>query len=768
MKNKLLTGIPALVAVVTFLFILSRSVEPPVDPSNGHTDPSVEGAITSSFAGQESVPSNEGDVGEAGRELISANLDVDAVWESKYPAAFRCRAVTPAAALLAKEPVFREGDRLTLPLFDDAVLDAVIRDVTSYPNGAVGMTARLQGKYSGTVYLSSCGGELRIHADVLGGNGYYVRYDPEQRTHIAIEIDRENSDNQEDCAACAGELDTPVAAQVDAAVPEDVVEVPAPPVAASDGTNDSVVVDVMVVYTPAALAVEGSTNAINNNIVLAMQKANTAHGNSDTKVTLNLVYSGEISYTESGDAGADLDALTFTGAPYSEMDDVQTLRDIYSADMVCLLEDLSGTGGLGWILSNENGRPDYAFCLARVQQSSWTYTVVHEWGHNMGCGHSATQYTQQGPGLYSYSSGWQWDDSASPYDGYCTVMTYENFDGAGGYEYIRIPNFSNPAINYTGAGTNPTGDAAAGDNARSIRNVRFVVGDYRISSTPVTAYPCSNSFENAYSPWRYYGADIEWDRDSGGTPSSGTGPSTGYDGAYYVYVEASGNNNMTANLQASFDFSALGAPQISYAYHMYGADMGTLTLEASINGGSSWSPLWTMSGNQGDAWYTNSLSLSAYAGNAETLLRFRGITGSGYASDMALDAIVVSEAVDSSDIDGDGMPNDWETLYFGGPTNAVAGENPDNDFYSNIEEYVAGLNPTNSDSFGPSTLMSSGSNMWFSWTPVTGRVYSVYWTSNLLNGFSLLQSNLTSGVYTDTVHSAEQQGFYRMGVELAP
>jgi len=143
----------------------------------------------------------------------------------------------------------------------------------------------------------------------------------------------------------------------------------------------------------------------------------------------------------------------------------------------------------------------------------------------------------------------------------------------------------------------------------------------------------------------------------------------------------------------------------------------------------------------------------------------------GYTSYGSLGFYAITGSIlptNENDTDGDGMPNDWETLYFGGPTNAVAGENPDNDFYSNIEEYIAGLNPTNFDSFGPSTLMSSGSNMWFSWTPVTGRVYSVYWTSNLLNGFSLLQSNLTSGVYTDTVHSAEQQGFYRMGVELAP
>jgi hypothetical protein len=56
------------------------------------------------------------------------------------------------------------------------------------------------------------------------------------------------------------------------------------------------------------------------------------------------------------------------------------------------------------------------------------------------------------------------------------------------------------------------------------------------------------------------------------------------------------------------------------------------------------------------------------------------------------------------------------------------------------------------------------------WLGATGRLYSVYWSSNLLegaSGFRLLQADIPwdSAVYTDTVHRAEQKGFYRIDVQ---
>jgi hypothetical protein len=279
-------------------------------------------------------------------------------------------------------------------------------------------------------------------------------------------------------------------------------------------TPADLVIDVMVVYTPAALAYEGSVMAMNNNIALALQKANEAHGNSDTRVALNLVYSAEVPYTEAetldpvyGWPGDDLDNLTFTGGVNSAMDEVLIWRDEYKADLVCLFEKTDIVGGLAWLLNTTGGSPDQGFCLARVQQSDWTYTVVHEWGHNMGCSHSKGQSSGPwDPGdLFSYSAGWQWSDSESTASiGYCSVMTYEDFDDVGppySDEYERVPHFSNPDISYTGNSVNATGDVVDGDNARAIRNTRQAVSEYRIRDENFMLYPFASE-TNTWFQWQ--------------------------------------------------------------------------------------------------------------------------------------------------------------------------------------------------------------------------------------------------------------------------
>lgn len=409
-------------------------------------------------------------------ELLQTRPLELAVWNRNTPAALRASVVGVDASLLQERPLMKVGDRLLLSLFDDVIFDVELMDVTQYPNHGVGMTARLVGADHGIVYMAYSGGELRISAEVHGGNDFYVRYDPESERHIAIEVDRTSSDYKScpTCSRASADALKPVEARASLpAEPLNSVAVPQ-----SDSADD-VTVDVMVVYTPAAKSYEGGLNGINNNINLAMQRANTAHGNSDTRVQIRLAHSEEVAYVENqSDMGEDLENLTFTGGAYSAMDDVHALRDEYKADFVCLFARSSSSGGIAWLLDNTSGEEDYAFNVSRVEQSDWTYTTVHEIGHNMGCGHSATQSTQKGPGLYSYSSGWQWADSGSPASvGYCSVMTYEDFDGDASDEYVRVGYFSNPSISYLG---NATGHASNGDNARTIRNMRFVFEDYRI------------------------------------------------------------------------------------------------------------------------------------------------------------------------------------------------------------------------------------------------------------------------------------------------
>jgi predicted acyl esterase len=117
------------------------------------------------------------------------------------------------------------------------------------------------------------------------------------------------------------------------------------------------------------------------------------------------------------------------------------------------------------------------------------------------------------------------------------------------------------------------------------------------------------------------------------------------------------------------------------------------------------------------------------------------------------------------DTDGDGIPDSWEMLYYGGATNANPNATASNGVNTVLQAYIAGLDPTDPDALFE---MSGLQNNVLFWSGVSGRVYTVYWTSNLLSGFQTLEANVpwTGSVFTDSTHSAEQKGFYKIEVKV--
>ena len=527
--------------------------------------------------------------------LISSSEEVDILWVGRTPAAKRVCKIVPDPVWMTSDPILTVGDVITLALFDDAVFDAEISNVTRYPNGGVGMTAHLRSG-NGTVYLSYHERSLTVSVETSSGADFSIEV--RNGIHYAVEIDRANSDVLE-----GAEPEIPLVRDAVADDPTDLdvtafSVVPGAPV-------ESSIIDVMIVYTPAAQSWAVTNNGIENIINSAMQRANTVHTNSDTQVYMNLVHSEEVNYTEQG-IFLDLTNLTFTGGSYIAMDEVQLLRDQYSADMVCLLEKTEDAGGLGWLLRNKNGSSDYAFCVARVQQSAGSsYTVVHEWGHNMGCHHAIDQVVEPGPTFWqnwpenTWSAGWKWEDGSivGPTFGQCTIMSYENFYNTG-YIFERVPYFSNPAVYFEG--TYPTGDVADGDNARTIREMSTVIAAYR------------------------------------------------------------------------------KAPDLDY----------------------------------------------------------------------------------------DGIPNDWELLYFGGETNANPDEVASNGVNTVLEAYIADLNPTNPASFFTASLTNANGFV-VRWNATSGRVYSVFSSADLSDSFQPLETNILwpQASWTDTVGRSES--FYQIEVKLA-
>ncbi len=176
----------------------------------------------------------------------------------------------------------------------------------------------------------------------------------------------------------------------------------------------------------------------------------------------------------------------------------------------------------------------------------------------------------------------------------------------------------------------------------------------------ITTYPYSENFETGVGGWTQdTGDNIDFTRDSGGTPSTGTGPFSGNGDTWYMYIEASvsgvGHPSMTANLESPcFDLTAVTSPSFSYSYHMYGADVGTLNVDVSTDNGSTYpTNLRSFSGNMSNAWFTDTIDLSAYVGQT-IKIRFSatsGATTGGWSSDIAVDNVSLNATASAPEID---------------------------------------------------------------------------------------------------------------------
>jgi hypothetical protein len=168
----------------------------------------------------------------------------------------------------------------------------------------------------------------------------------------------------------------------------------------------------------------------------------------------------------------------------------------------------------------------------------------------------------------------------------------------------------------------------------------------------ITTFPWNDDLENPGQPgiplgWTQdTGDDFDWTFDAGGTPSTGTGPSVdhnpGTSSGTYGYTEATGPSagDVANIITPQFDVSGLTIPVFSFWYHMYGAAMGTLNVDYSTDNGVTWTNGWSLSGDQGDVWYNDHITLPTNA----NFIRFSGVIGSSFTSDMAFDDVSLLEA----------------------------------------------------------------------------------------------------------------------------
>ena len=84
-----------------------------------------------------------------------------------------------------------------------------------------------------------------------------------------------------------------------------------------------------------------------------------------------------------------------------------------------------------------------------------------------------------------------------------------------------------------------------------------------------------------------------------------------------------------------------------------------------------------------------------------------------------------------ADSNANGIPDTWESTYFGSPTGADRNADSDGDGMSNWAEYVAGTNPTNAASYLKVEGITATGGALISFQAVSNRTYTVEYTDSL-------------------------------------
>ncbi len=177
--------------------------------------------------------------------------------------------------------------------------------------------------------------------------------------------------------------------------------------------------------------------------------------------------------------------------------------------------------------------------------------------------------------------------------------------------------------------------------------------------------------------------------------STGTGPffdntTPSTSGGMYIFLETSGGG-----LNDSADFisppifidSSQSAVELSFWYHMHGADMGNLEVLVDTNGIQT--QVAFISGqqqvNQGDSWLQAKTFLNGYQGKSIQLV-FRGFRGNGFTSDMSIDDVQIEPLLSNNagviDITSPSLP-----LCPGNITPVVVVENKGTDTLNNVQVF---------------------------------------------------------------------------------
>ena len=165
----------------------------------------------------------------------------------------------------------------------------------------------------------------------------------------------------------------------------------------------------------------------------------------------------------------------------------------------------------------------------------------------------------------------------------------------------------------------------------------------------ITNFPYNESFEKSLGLWSNIIKDqTEWLVDSGGTPTNGTGPNSPNEGSYYLRIESTNlQSGDSAILNGPcIDLTTASAPFFALQTHQrsqQGFNQGNPNLRIQVDtGDGSWINEMNRTGNQGNQWNFDTVSLAAYTGKIISL-RIIATLGATIPSrsDISLDGLFI-------------------------------------------------------------------------------------------------------------------------------
>ena len=336
------------------------------------------------------------------------------------------------------------ASRVSLNLFPNVVLTAVLERAENVYNGKA-WVGRLEGEPRSLVAFGMVDGALS--GTVTSDSGIYEISADASGAVTVSEVD-------------ASRLAPEAAPLVPRLAPGDSApaEAFAPPVAGANASQT-----VAVFWTPTAQRQGGGASRMASRVVSRVAATNAAYRNSGVLITLKLVHSGQISYTQSGNALTDLNRFTSKTDAY--MNAVHATRATKKADLMALIVGNSswsqGACGIAWLLQpafyNVTRWKPYTFSWT-VLECMPTFTFEHELGHNQGAHHDS--YVTGGQhGFNTFSHGYV--DLTARIE---TIMAYRNRCAAAGKSCTRIPYFSNPLKKRNGRAVG----TASANNAKTL------------------------------------------------------------------------------------------------------------------------------------------------------------------------------------------------------------------------------------------------------------------------------------------------------------